>query len=101
MLIKKYELRTELLVASPTVDDWYREHEQEFSFSECETVDDKGLQPVARNGNGEEFVNVSHVTVDEHQHNFGRRGSEQNSYEGSASPRSQHDDEAVRIVNLV
>lgn len=52
MLIKKYALRTELLVASPMVDDWYRQHEQEFSFAACEMADDKGSQ---RHGSDRDF----------------------------------------------
>ena len=35
-LIRSNLLRTELLVASESVDDWYKEHDKEFSFANCD-----------------------------------------------------------------
>ena len=35
-LIRSNPLRTELLVASESVDDWYKEHNKAFSFEYCD-----------------------------------------------------------------
>ncbi|KAJ1373835.1 hypothetical protein KIN20_036360 [Parelaphostrongylus tenuis] len=78
--IKRSPLRTTLLVASESVDRWYKEHNAEFSFDYVEEnvsnnkqlsphsiqiSDDDELQPHQQNSQHQSAEDVDHIEVEE------------------------------------